>query len=154
MFGGSRPNRALTMSATCPAGTMGTVGAIVAVVGGGDGVAGGGSATGCGGDRTSGLLGAAGGANTPEPAPGGIRFWLGPIEPGGRGIESKPGGVDCAKDVPNEPAAMPIASSAAAKWRPDGGRAGRCAVMTPRLPLKIWRIQAVDSRFVTASAAC
>jgi hypothetical protein len=39
----------------------------------------------------SGLEGACG-ASTPDPDPGGIRLG-GPIEPGGRGIESKPGGV-------------------------------------------------------------
>src|SRR4051812_48278151 len=92
--GGSRPKRALTIRATWPAGTIGTAGLTVAVDGAG-GAAGGGNAAGCavGGASTIGLAGAAG-ANTPVGAPGGIRLWFGPIEPGGRGMESKPGGAD------------------------------------------------------------
>src|SRR6266568_1909620 len=108
MAGGSRPKRALTIRATWPAGTIGTVGVTVAVVGacGGGGAAGGGNAAGCteGGASTIGLAGAApdagGGASTPDGAPGGIRFWPDPIEPGGRGMDSKPGGVDCANAGP------------------------------------------------------
>ncbi|MEN3375292.1 MAG: hypothetical protein V7604_647 [Hyphomicrobiales bacterium] len=76
MPGGSRPKRALTIRATWPAGTIGTVGVTVAVVGGccGNGAAGG-NATGCGGASTIGLDGAApdAGGGTPA-APGGIRF--------------------------------------------------------------------------------
>src|SRR5882672_7197432 len=46
MAGGSRPNRAPTASATCPAGTIGVVGAAVAgAVTGGAAAAGGGGAT-------------------------------------------------------------------------------------------------------------
>src|SRR5215216_5174180 len=97
MLGGSRPNRALTIRATCPAGTIGTFGTMVAVEGAGAaGAAAGGTATGwaAGGPSCSGF---GLGASTPEEAPGGTRFWLGPIEPGGRGGElSKPGGRNCA----------------------------------------------------------
>src|ERR1043165_8615283 len=89
---GSRPKRALTIKATWPAGTIGTVDA-----GGGAGAGGGaagGSAAGCagGGPRMSGLDGPCG-ASTPLGAdPSGARLG-GPIDPGGRGILSKPGGV-------------------------------------------------------------
>src|SRR5712671_6541168 len=93
MLGGSRPKRALTIRATCPAGTIGVVGTARAVDGAGAGWAGGGgSATGCaeGGASCSGL-GEAGGASTPAGPPGGTKFP--PTALGGRGTESKPGGT-------------------------------------------------------------
>src|SRR5436305_14451560 len=104
------------MRATCPAGTIGTLGVAVAVEGGGGGGAagGGGSAAGCagGGESCSGLAGVCG-ASTPEEPPGGIRFWLGPIEPGGRGTVSKPGGsAPCANA--GEPVIRPHAMISAA----------------------------------------
>lgn len=76
---------------------MGTLGVTVAVeAGAGGGAAGMGNAAGWAGGGAScrGLAGVCG-ASTPEELPGGIRFWLGPIEPGGRGIESNPGGAPC-----------------------------------------------------------
>src|SRR5204862_642311 len=87
---GSRPNRALTIRATWPGGTIGTVEAAGGCAGAGEG---GGSAAGCagGGESCSGLDGVCG-ASTPDCDPGGIKLG-GPIDPGGRGIESKPGGV-------------------------------------------------------------
>ena len=139
--GGSLPNRALTMRATCPAGTIGTVG--VAADGGGGAGAAGGSATGCagGGTSCSGLAGVCG-ASTPDELPGGIRFWFGPIEPGGRGTESNPGGAPCAKT--GVPAVAPQTTiSAAMRWRPHGAGMICLPVIATRLPPEIGRIQAV-----------
>ena len=89
--GGSRPKRALTIRATCPAGTIGTVGVTAAARRGAGWERQGGSAAGCagGGGQVGAGLRRGGGASTPACAPGGIRFWPGPIEPGGRGIEFK-----------------------------------------------------------------
>src|SRR6476659_2463559 len=113
---GSRPNLALTIRATWPAGTIGTDDA----AGGGAGAGGnaaGGSAAGCAGagPRMSGLDGACG-ASTPDPDPGGIRLG-GPIDPGGRGIASKPGGV-CARPDDAEKRTPHTTTKAAKGWRP------------------------------------
>src|SRR5262245_53838895 len=107
MFGDSRPNRAFTMRATCPAGTIGTAGLAAALEGG---VAGG-SATGCdaGGVSCNGFgFADGGGASTPEDAPGGIKFWLPPIAPGGRGTSLKPGGMVWAEAEQARPSANAI----------------------------------------------
>src|SRR3954469_14254090 len=87
---GSRPNRALTIRATWPAGTIGTVEA-GGGAGGGAWDEGGGSAAGCagGGPRMRGLEGACGASTPPDDDPGDTRLG-GPIEPGGRGMLSKP----------------------------------------------------------------
>src|SRR6185503_14771439 len=110
---GSRPKRALTIRATCPGGTIGTVDAGGAA-GAGACAGGGGRAAGCagGGPRISGLEGAWG-ASTPDPPPDGARLG-GPIEPGGRGMLSKPGGV-CASAADTS---RPHAIMAAINWRP------------------------------------
>src|ERR1051325_1275475 len=101
---GSRPKRALTIRATWPAGTIGTVEAGGGAGAGGD--AAGGSAAGCagGGPRISGFDGA-GGASTPDPEPDGARLG-GPIDPGGRGMASKPGGVCANAAEPSRPHAI------------------------------------------------
>src|SRR6476660_10027408 len=112
---GSRPNLAVTIRATWPGGTIGTVDA----EGGACGRAGadGGSAAGCaaGGASWSGLAGVCG-ASTPDCDPGGIKLG-GPIDPGGRGMLSKPGGV-CAST--GEPAKPHTIIKAATAWRPRG----------------------------------
>src|SRR5688572_866594 len=138
MLGGSRPNRALTIRATCPAGTIGTVGTMMEVDGAGAaGADGGGTATGwaAGGPSCSGL-GLAGGVSTPEDAPGGTRFWLGPIEPGGRGGElSNPGGRNCASAGEAAIAtaiATAVTATTANRRRPVRRKAGREALMTQR----------------------
>ena len=116
--------------------------AIALGVGAGGGAAGAGSAAGCagGGVSCSGPEGVCG-ASTPDELPGGNRFWLGPIEPGGRGMASKPGGVPCAKAC--EPVmSAHAATSAAMKGRPHGAGMVRMPVIAPRLPLEIGRIQA------------
>jgi hypothetical protein len=95
----------------------------------------------------SGLDGACG-ASTPDPDPGGIRLG-GPIDPGGRGIESKPGGV-CAKAGD---ARSPHMSNKAAKdWRPRG-LAAAPAIMMPGLPPEIGRIQAAEPLVCQRSGA-
>src|SRR3954452_20553477 len=88
---GSRPNRALTIRATWPAGTIGTVEAGGGA--GGAGAGGGGSGAGGrgGGPGMSGLDGACGASIPPGCDPAGARLG-GPIDPGGRGMLSKPGG--------------------------------------------------------------
>src|SRR6187455_850463 len=94
MFGGSRPKRALTIRATCPAGTIGIAGTTAAAAGGAAcsvGPCGGGSETGRLGGASSSGLGF--GASTPDWPPGGMKLWPPPTCPGGRGTESKPGGI-------------------------------------------------------------
>jgi hypothetical protein len=106
MFGGSRPKRALTIRATCPAGTIGHVGA--AAVEAARGAACGGGSGGLW--RRSSCKGrGVGGASTPDDRPAASEFWLGPIDPGGRGIASKPGGLPLrqARAKRRTPAAAP-----------------------------------------------
>ena len=93
----------------------------------------------------SGLDGACGASIPPGCDPAGARLG-GPIDPGGRGMLSNPGGV-CAKA--REPK-QPHATHKVAASRRLAGPILPITIM-PRLRLKIGRIQAVDPMFVSVS---
>src|SRR5262249_11518606 len=132
MFGGSRPKRALTIRATWPAGTIGTVGTACAAGACAAGAGGGGHGGGCAaggrnlrrfGSAPAGCCGSAGpdGAIAAGP-PGGTKLCVVvPTDPGGRGIASNPGGtVVCAAacDAPN--ASTSTAAAQSGRSRPAG----------------------------------
>jgi hypothetical protein len=136
------------MRATCPAGTIGTAGLTAALEGGGAG----GSATGCeaGGASCNGFgFADGGGASTPEDAPGGIRFWLPPIAPGGRGTSLKPGGIDVWAEAEQ---AKPSANAIVARSRQRSARSDG------KLMLSVYRRKSGEFKprrlFVYARAPC